>query len=64
MVIGIAGGLVMAGMLLGAFSGSIWVLLGFAAAGFGIAAAVEAAKNRHIRANANCKLAQYPPYGY
>ena len=64
MVIGIAGGLVMAGMLLGAFSGSIWVLLGFAAAGFSIAAATEAVKHHKTRIAASCKLAQYPPYGY
>lgn len=64
MLIGIVGGLVMTGLLLGALSGSIWLLLGLAAAGFGIAAAAEAAKSHRIRANASCKLAQYPPYGY
>lgn len=64
MAIGIGGGLVMAGMLLGAFSGSIWILLGFAAAGFSVAAATEAAKHHKTRTAASCKLAQYPPYGY
>ena len=64
MVIGIAGGLVMAGMLLGVFSGSIWVLLGFAAAGFSIAAASEATKHHHIKTAGSYKLNHYPPYGY
>ena len=64
MVIGIAAGLVMAGMLLGAFSGSLWVLLGFSAAGFGVAAAIEAVKHHKTQTAASCKLAQYPPYGY
>ena len=64
MAIGIGGGLVMAGMLLGAFSGNIWVLLGFAAAGFSVAAATEAVKHRKTRIAASRKLVQYPPYGY
>ena len=64
MMVGIAGGLAMAGMLLGAISGSIWLLLGFVIAGFGIAAAIEAAKLHRGKAAVSCKLSQYPPYGY
>lgn len=64
MVIGISAGLVMAGMLLGAFSGSIWILLGFAAAGFLVAGAAEAVKLQKEKIATSCKLAQYPPYGY
>lgn len=64
MAIGIGGGLVMVGLLLGAILGNIWVLLGFTAAGFSIAAAIEAAKHHKIRSAASCKLTPYPPYGY
>ena len=64
MVFGIAGGMIMSGMLLGAFSGSIWILLGFSAAGFSIVAAAEAVKLRKDKTAASCKLSQYPPYGY
>jgi len=64
MVIGIAGGLVMCGMILGAVSGSIWLLLGLAAAGFGAAVIAETARAARTRTAASCKLNQYPPYGY
>ena len=64
MTIGIASGLVLAGLVLGAISGSIWLLLGFTAAGFSIAAASEAVKLQKEKAAASCKLRQYPPYGY
>lgn len=62
--IGIAGGLAMSGLLLGAFSGSIWILLGFFAAGFGVAAVTEAVKLHKDKVDISCKLSQYPPYGY
>ena len=64
MVFGVAGGMIISGMLLGAFAGSIWLLLGFSAAGFAVAAAAEAAKLRKDKEAASCKLSQYPPYGY
>lgn len=64
MMFGIAGGMIVSGMLLGAVSGSVWLLLGFAAAGLGVAAVTEAVKTCKDRAAASCKLSQYPPYGY
>lgn len=64
MVIGIAGGLVMLGLILGAISGSIWLLLGFASAGFLVAAASAAIQQQQAQAASSRKLAQYPPYGY
>ena len=64
MVFGVAGGMIISGMLLGAFSGSIWLLLGFSAAGFIVAAATEAVKLHKDKAAVSCKLSQYPPYGY
>ena len=64
MMFGIAGGMIVSGMLLGAISGSVWLLLGFAAAGLGVAAVTEAVKMHKDRVAVSCKLSQYPPYGY
>ena len=63
MVLGIAGGLMLAGLLLAAFTGIIWICIGCVAAGLLIAGAASAATN-HKEQAANSKLAQYPPYGY
>lgn len=63
-MIGIAAGLCMNGLLLGAFSGSIWIMLGLVAAGMLVAYTYEAVKSYKDRKAASCKLGQYPPYGY
>jgi len=64
MRIGIAGGLVLAGLILGALSGSIWILICFVAAGFSVAAAFEAVKLHKEQKATSYKLMQYPPYRY
>lgn len=64
MVAGIAGGLIMTGLLAGAILGSVWFLLGFTAVGLLVAGLSYAAASYKERAAASCKLAQYPPYGY
>lgn len=63
-MIGIAAGLGMSGLLLGALSGSIWILIGFCTAGMLIAGTGEAVKSYNDRKSASRKLSQYPPYGY
>lgn len=63
-MIGIAAGLSMSGLLLGAFSGSIWIMLGFVAAGMLVACVNEAVKSYNDRKSISYKLGKYPPYGY
>lgn len=63
-MIGIAGGLSMCGLLLGALSGSIWIMLGFCLVGILVAAISELIKSSYNKSAASCKLTQYPPYGY
>lgn len=63
-VIGIAAGLAMSGLILGAFSGSIWIMLGFFTAGVLVACVSEAVKSYNDKKSVSCKLGQYPPYGY
>ena len=64
MVLGITGGIMFAGLLLGAITGSIWILISCVAAGLLIAGIAEAATSYKKRAAASSQLAQYPPYGY
>lgn len=64
MVLGIAGGIMTAGLIIGGFSGSIWILLICVAAGLLIAGAGEAATQYKQQVSANRGLSQYPPYGY
>ena len=64
MVIGFAGGCIFAGMILGAITGSILMLVGGAAAGFAIAGISEAVKRHNEEAANHQRLGQYPPYGY
>lgn len=64
MVMGIALGLLFAGLFLGALSGSLVILLLFAAAGLLIAFIPELVKSQYDRISQNYKLKQYPPYGY
>lgn len=61
---GIAGGLIILGLLSGAISKSIWLLLGFSSAGFLIAAAFDFLQRKKEQVATSCKLTQYPPYGY
>lgn len=63
-MIGIAAGLSMSGLILGAFSGSVWIMVGFFVAGVLVAGIADVVKHHHERTAASCKLAQYPPYGY
>lgn len=60
-MLGIAGGLMVLGLLMGAITGSIWLLLIPATIGLLLAGIVELAQNHTI---SNWKLKQYPPYGY
>lgn len=64
MIIGIAGGLFFGGMLLGAITGSLGLMLGCCAAGLIVAGAAEAAQKRRERDEARLRLGAYPPYGY
>ncbi len=64
MVLGVAMGIFFAGLLLGAITGSVWVLISCAAAGLLIAGIAEAATSYKEQAAASRRLAQYPPYGY
>ena len=64
MMLGIAGGIMFAGLLFGALTGSVWVLISCAAAGLLIAGVTEAATSYKEQAAASRRLAQYPPYGY
>lgn len=64
MTIGIALGLLFAGLFLGALSGSLVILLLFSAAGLLIAFIPELVKIQYDRASQNYKLKQFPPYGY
>lgn len=63
-MIGIAAGLSMSGLILGALSGSIWYMLGFFAAGMLVIGIDEAIKSCRNKIAADYKLSQYPPYGY
>lgn len=64
MIMGIALGLLFAGLFMGALSGSIMILILFAAAGLLIAVIPELVKAQYDRATRNFKLKQFPPYGY
>lgn len=64
MCMGIALGLFFAGLFMGALSGSIMILILFAAAGLLIAVLPELVKAQYDRASQNYKLKQFPPYGY
>lgn len=65
MAIGIAGGLVMGGLVLGALSGSIWLMLCFAAAGLLVAGIAELLHLNSCQLSAGKrKIDDYPPYGY
>ena len=63
-MVGISGGLMFAGLLLGAMTGNIWLLLGFFAAGLVVAAAIQAVQLLRDKEAASCNFKQYPPYGY
>lgn len=60
-MLGIAGGLMILGLLMGAITGSIWLLLIPATIGLLLAGAIELAQKQTI---SNWKYKQYPPYGY
>lgn len=64
MCIGIAGGLIMAGLIAGAITGSITVLLIAALAGFGIAGLNQLHQIAGERRKVRSKLASYPSYKY
>lgn len=64
MVIGMALGLLFAGLFVGALSGSILLLILFSAAGLLIAIIPELVKSQFDRTIHNYKLKQFPPYGY
>lgn len=64
MTIGIALGLLFAGLFLGALSESLFLLIIFAAAGLLIACIPELVKSQYDRSARNFKLKQFPPYGY
>lgn len=64
MMIGIAGGLVMSGLVVGAITGSIVLMLVPAAAGILIAGIWDNIKKAQDRTAASWTLKQYPPYGY
>ena len=64
MVNGIAGGLIMAGLVLGAVLNSILLLFIFAAAGFMVAGIAEAVRRHKEKEAVYRELSYYPPYGY
>ena len=64
MVFGIAGGIMIAGLLLAAITGSIWILISCVAAGIIIAGAGAAVASYKEQISASQKLSHYPPYGY
>lgn len=64
MIYGIAAGLFFAGLLGSAITGSIWILIGYAAAGLLTAGAGEAVKLYRAQQAAHKGLSQYPPYKY
>lgn len=59
-MIGVIGGLFMAGLLAGAITGSIWVLLVFVAAGTMVAGSWKLIKLSKL----DNQLAKYPSYKY
>lgn len=60
-MIGLIAGFCMAGLLIGALSGSLLLFLGFSAVGLTIAGIAEIVdRNKNI----NNKYSHYPPYGY
>ena len=64
MIIGIAGGLAMGGMIMGAVSGSLLLMLGMCGAGMLIAGINAITASWRDKAAVNNKLAQYPSYRY
>lgn len=64
MVHGIAGGLMMGGLISGALLGSLWLLVGFTAAGLLVAGAGTAAEKLRQLRSARRQLGHYPIYRY
>lgn len=64
MVIGIAGGLILFGLLAGALSGYILLAVVLCTAGLGIAALCQLHKQARDTAATRSKLAAYPSYKY
>lgn len=60
----IAGGIIMAGLMGGAITGSVWVLVGFSAAGFGLLGLMKLQQAAAAYKQAASKLAKYPSYKY
>jgi len=64
MVFGIAGGLLMCGLIMGAISGSVVLMIIPTIAGLLIAGIWDGIKKAQDRTAASWALKQYPPYGY
>lgn len=64
MAVGIAGGLVMSGLITGAITGSIIIMLIPIVAGLLIAGIWNSIQHAQDRTAASWALKQYPPYGY
>lgn len=64
MVAGIAGGIMMAGLLAGALTGSVEILLGFSIVGLLIGISCQLIKAEAEYKKASHKLSQYPSYKY
>ena len=64
MLLGVCCGLAMAGLVLGALSGSVLVYCALGAAGLLIAAGAAVQKAAAARRAEHNHLAAYPPYGY
>ena len=64
MVVGIAGGIIMGGMIAAAIMGNIIIMLVTMAAGFAIAGYTQLVKTADERRAMHSKLAKYPSYKY
>ena len=64
MVMGIAGGIIMGGMIAAAIMGDVIIMLVAIAAGFTIAGCTQLVKTVDERRAMHSKLAKYPSYKY
>jgi hypothetical protein len=63
-LIGIAGGLMLGGLIFGGMLGNIWIVAIAAAAGFMVAKAGSCYRKAQAEAAAHERLSQYPLYKY